>query len=90
LANIADQLIDHDTGSLDRLAILECATLRAQREWGGKNYPPIYLREALRWAEDRANHMQIQWRWHRGLPTGVPVVWTEIPTWGASGDSFHE
>ena len=87
--SIMDRLIDPDTGELDSLAMVEAADLRAMREWGGANPPPVYIREAVSYVHERARAMRTAWRAARGLPDDSPVTLTELPAWGASGDSYR-
>lgn len=82
-------LIDQETGEIDRIAVLDHAKVRAAQEWRGPDYPPSYYRSALEWCEDRARSERLDWRRARGLPDDSPVTMVEMPTWGASGDSFH-
>jgi hypothetical protein len=87
--SIMDRLIDQETGEIDRLACVEAADLRAQREWGGDNPPPAYIREAASFVNDRAKGLRTAWRRSRGLSDDSPVTLTELPSWGASGDSYR-
>lgn len=81
-------LICEETGEIDSLAVAEAAGLRACREWGGPDAPPSYHREALQWMLERAEAMRVSWRQHRGLPSDVECVMVDVPSWGASGESF--
>lgn len=63
-----DKLIDQETGEIDRLYIMEHAKLRAAREWGGPNFPPVYLRNQLLDLHALAAIMRKRWRDARGLP----------------------
>lgn len=81
-------MINPQNGTMDRAAIRATARSRAIREWGAPNPPPLYLREAYRWAMERAEGMARGWRRERGLPVEVAVTWVHVAEWGASGDSF--
>ena len=89
MISIFDRMIDHDTGALDMLVIEEAAKVRAAREYGSPNFPPRYLREADEWCMDRAKSMRRVWRQHHGLPSEEAGVPMQMPSWGASGDSFR-
>lgn len=81
-------LISTETGEIDNVEIVKRAPLRAAREWGGENYPPKYLREALDWLRERAAAERRQWRQERGMPSEETVVLMALPGWGASGDGW--
>jgi hypothetical protein len=85
---LANHLINHETGELDWNAIGECAVLRACREYGGPNPPPAYRRPAAQWCIERARALRTSWLDQRGLPRDEPTTLVEMPSWGASGDSF--
>lgn len=85
---LSNNLINHETGELDWTAIGECAVLRACREYGGDNPPPVYRRQSADWCIARARALRTAWRDERGLPRDEPVTMTEMPGWGYSGDSF--
>ena len=68
MASIFDQMINHDTGSIDPMIVAEAAEVRAAAEWRGPDYPPKYLRESMQWCEDRAAAMRRNWHRDRGLP----------------------
>jgi hypothetical protein len=82
-------MIDQETGLPDQIAIAAAAKARAEREFGGINPPPCYLREATAWCQDRAAAMARAWRRERGLPVEESLVLMAMPAWGASGDSFR-
>jgi hypothetical protein len=82
-------LIDPETGEVDSLTLLLAADLRAQREWGGPNPPPAYIRNAVSFVHDRAQDLRREWRRARGLPDDTQFTMTEMPAWGASGDSYR-
>jgi hypothetical protein len=86
--SIMDRLIDQETGEIDGLVLIEVADLIAQRDWGGPLPPPAYIRQAVSDAHDRARDLRRAWRRARGLPDDTPVTMTELPAWGASGDSY--
>lgn len=81
-------MIHQDTGESDDLAIAERAPLRAAREYGGPDYPPIYLREATQWLQDRARAERMDWRRSHNLPDDSVMVSVSLPRWGNAGDSF--
>jgi hypothetical protein len=82
------RMIDSDTGEIDALAITEAAKVRAAREYGAPNFPPIYLRQATEWCQGRAHSLRLDWRRQRGLPDDSAVEMRDVPAWGSSGDSF--
>lgn len=86
--SIMNRLIDPETGEIDGLALIEATDLRAQREWGGPQPPPAFIRDAVSFVHDRARDLRRAWRRDRGLPDDTPVTMTELPAWGASGDSY--
>jgi hypothetical protein len=75
------KLIDPETGLIDPLAIAGAAPLRAAREYGGPNFPPLYLRQATQWLMERARAEQRAWRRDHGLPIEEPTTPTDISTW---------
>lgn len=85
---ILNSLIDENTGEIDSLVIAEAAGLRACREYGSSNPPPAYHRNALQWTLDRAQAMRTAWRRDRGLRDDTGFTMSEVPSWGAGGDSF--
>ena len=89
MTNPADLLIDQTTGDLDWTWIKRLAVVRAEREFGGPNPPIKYVREQIRWAQDRARSMRTSWRQQRGLADDGGSVLVNMPAWGASGDSFR-
>lgn len=88
MTNPADLLIDHETGNLDWTWIKRLAMVRAEREFGGPNPPMKYVRDQIRWAQDRARGMRTAWRRDHGLPDESEMVMVNVPTWGNGGDSF--
>jgi hypothetical protein len=56
-----------ESGEIDRLEIVKRAPFRAEREWGGPNFPPKYLREAIDWLTLRAEAERREWRRDHGL-----------------------
>jgi hypothetical protein len=86
--SILNELIDQETGEIDRVKLGEAAALRAASEYGSPNFPPSYLRDSLAWCRDRATIMRAQWRRAHGLPDDTVYVTMNVPEWGASGDSF--
>ena len=67
-----DLLINQETGAIDWSYLKEHALLRAQREFGGSNPPPSWLRDALRALRTNADMMAAQWRMDRGLADNRP------------------
>lgn len=57
-----NRLIDEATGEIDRIAFAEAVKLDAARDWGGPDYPPLYLRKSEQWVAERAAAMQRNWR----------------------------
>jgi len=81
-------MIHPDTGEVDDLAVRERAIVRATREYGSANFPPLALRSALQWCRDRAADERLDWRRSRGLGDDSPTQLMAVPTWGSSGDSY--
>jgi hypothetical protein len=81
-------MIDTETGEVDSILVAQRAETRACSEWGGPNPPPSYQRQALAWCLERANSERLQWRSDRGLPDDTPMIEMNLPSWGASGDSY--
>jgi hypothetical protein len=81
-------MINPETGEIDLIAIGDLAILRACREYGSLNPPPIYLRQATEWCQQRAQAERRAWRRDHGIPDDSSVVMMAVPEWGASGESF--
>lgn len=78
-----------ETGDIDMIEIIKRAPLRAAAEWGGENYPPRYLRDALDALKTRAEAERREWRRDRGMAIAEEIGGTAImPEWGASGDGW--
>jgi hypothetical protein len=82
-----DGLIHQRSGRMNLKRIREKGMLRAQREYGGPNPPPSWVRDGENWWRDRAEIIQRRWRAANGLPNETVTV--NMPSWGASGDSFR-
>ena len=87
--SIMNRLIDPETGEIDSLVLIEAADLVAKRDWGGPLPPPAYIRQAVSDVHDRARDLRRAWRRERGLPDDTITTLTELPAWGASGDSYR-
>ncbi len=61
-----DRLIDHTTGEIDQLAVIDAIKVDAAREWGGPDYPPRYERKSEQWVKERAANMRRAWLEHNG------------------------
>lgn len=83
-----EQLIHADSGEFDWPFIHRHAQVRADREFGGPDAPPSYVRDELRYLQDIAAIMRKRWRKAHGLADDTVYVTVNVPTWGASGDSF--
>jgi hypothetical protein len=83
--------INTDTGEIDHAAVVERGDLRACREWGGPNPPPLYVRAAHSWCIERAHAERRAWQRDHNQPVdGEEVLVTGFtPDWGSSGDSFR-
>jgi hypothetical protein len=81
-------MINPETGEIDHIAVAQNAVTRARSEWGGTNYPRLYLRQATQWCKDRAQAERRAWRRDHGLPDDSAVTMMVVPEWGASGESF--
>lgn len=86
--SIMNRLIDQETGEIDGLACIEAADLRAQREWGGPQPPPAFIRDAVSFVHQRAADLRREWRRARRLADDTATTMTAMPSWGASGDSY--
>lgn len=86
--SIMNHLIDQETGEIDMITVVEAISLHAAREWGGADYPPAFRRHSHQTVMDRARSLRLEWRRERGLPDDSAITMIEMPSWGASGDSY--
>lgn len=81
-----EALINQETGEFDWFAIKLFALSRAKKNFGGPKPPPSYIRNELQSLKGMATVMRRRWREAHDLPDDVFYV--NVPTWGATGDSF--
>jgi hypothetical protein len=86
--SIMNRLIDQDTGEIDMITVVEAIAIHAAREWGGTDYPPAFRRHSYQTVMDRARSLRLEWRRAHGLSDDTAITMTEMPAWGASGDSY--
>lgn len=83
-----NRLINETTGEIDMMAVSEAAQLAAAREYGSPDFPPRILRRETEYVMERASAMRRGWRMIHNLSAEEPGVPFNMPSWGASGDSF--
>lgn len=65
------KLINQATGEFDWLFINQRAVMRADHEFGGPGAPNSYVRTAIRYYQDIAQHERQEWRKAHGLPCDI-------------------
>lgn len=81
-------LIDQTNGNILVSAAWDRAQALGRRDWGGDEAPPSIVRGHYLNVMVLAGALRKGWRDARGLPDDTEYHLSQMPTWGASGDSF--